>query len=139
MCKAAITYEYVTKKVKRVWSFISSDVQSTNELQCSIQPEQNFVPSRHVTLNDFFSSRTTDDSAMWLRPSLPRYYLIIHAFTLSFFVYLIYFKIPNFLFVLCCTSIFQNFPILTMFFLLFRFSKIIYFYKSALLFRFHSG
>ena len=72
-------YIYITTKVKRVWSFISADIQLTNELQCSIQPEQNFVPSSHVTLNDLFPAEATNDSAMCLHPSLPRAYLIIQA------------------------------------------------------------
>ena len=99
-------YVYITKRVKRVWSFISVDVQSTNQLQCSIQPEQNFMPSRHVTLNYFFPAEATNDTVMCLRPFLPRSYLIIHAFTLSFFLCLISLKIQNSFFVLFYTSIF---------------------------------
>jgi hypothetical protein len=94
------------KKVKGVWSFISVDVQSIIELQCNIQPEQKFMPSRHVTLNGPFPAEATNDTVMCLRPALPRSYLIIHAFTLSFFVYLISLKIPNPLFVLFYNSIF---------------------------------
>jgi len=64
------------------------------------------MPSRHVTLNDLFSSEATNDIVMCLPPSLPRSYLIIHAFTLSFFLYPISLKIPDSLFVLFYTSIF---------------------------------
>ena len=70
------------KKVTRVWSFISVDVQSTNELQCNIQPEQNFIPSGHVTLNDLYSSRSNRRhchvSAPFLTSLLP-YYSCFHS------------------------------------------------------------
>ena len=83
MCEAAIIY--VTKKVKRLWNFISVDVQSTNDLQCSIEYDQNFILSRHVMLNVSFSAKATNDTVISLCPSLPRSYLIIHAFTLPLY------------------------------------------------------
>ena len=132
-------YIYIMKKVKRVWSFISADIQLTNELQCSIQPEQNFVPSSHVTLNDLFPEEATNDSAMCLRPSLLRAYLIIQA-SLSISTYTWFpskFQILSLYFPVLPSP--KNFLLLPMLFLLFWFSTIIYFQRSTFLFRFHSG